>query len=109
MPKKRKTRKEKVLNEQKRQVVQNITPSMEVSQRSTTPLAQQSTPAQGMTFSLPSSYNRSNAKKEIVSPVKTTIISTADYGYLGKDLIRTTLISGAIVLAELLIRLFYLH
>jgi hypothetical protein len=109
MPKKRKTRKEKILNGQKRQVIQNITPSMEVSQRSTTPLAQQSAPTQGMTFSLPSSYSHNNAKKEIVSPVKTTIISTADYGYLGKDLIRTILISGAIVLAELLIRLFYLH
>ncbi len=106
MPKKRKTRKDKILTEQKRQVVQTIT-SMESSQKETTPLTQQSATQQGLTFSLPTNYKQSNTKKETVSPIKTVAISTADYGYLGKDLIKTTLISSAVILAELLIKIWF--
>jgi|ERR1700722_3848171 len=107
MPKKRKTRKEKILTGQKKQVVQNITPSIELSQRDSTPRTQQSTMSQEMTFSLPTHYKHSNEKRETVSPAKTVAISTADYSYLGKDLIRTTLISSAVILAELLIKIWF--
>jgi hypothetical protein len=84
--------------------------SVDSSSNKTTQSIQQETATQGMTFSLPTNYHATQiAQKEKKTTVVTASISTSEYGYLGKDLMRTTLLSGAIVIAELLIRLFYTH
>ncbi|HSX09105.1 MAG TPA: hypothetical protein VLF93_03055 [Candidatus Saccharimonadales bacterium] len=107
MPKKRKTRKQKILSEQKRVTVHEVTPSTE-SHSVSTHDHHESTAVHGTTFSLPTNYTQTHKTPEKKSS-ETAAISTNDYGYLGNDLIRTALLSGAIVIAELLIRLVYIH
>jgi hypothetical protein len=110
MPKKRKTRNQKISSEQKRQIVHETVLSVDSSSNKTTQSIQQETANQGMTFSLPTNYHSTQTvQKEKKTTSAVTSISTSEYGYLGKDLMRTALLSGAIVIAELLIRLFYTH
>jgi hypothetical protein len=111
MPKKRKTRNQKISSEKKRQIDHETVVSVDSSSSKTTQSTQQETATQEVTFSLPTNYHATQTtqkEKKITSSV-TTSISTSEYGYLGKDLMRTALLSGAIVIAELLIRLFYTH
>ena len=108
MPKKRKTRKQKILNEQKRQVVHETLPSVELSEKQAAPLAQQPITTQGLTFSLPTNYNTAHSVQKEKKPVAASVvISTNEYGYIGKDLMRTALLSAAIVLAEMLIKMWF--
>ena|SRR5581483_2719391 len=107
MPKKRKTRKQKILSEQKRVTVHEVTPATE-SHSVTTSGHHETAAVQGTTFSLPTNYTQTHKTQEKKSSASVAI-STNDYGYLGNDLIRTALLSGAIVIAELLIRLVYVH
>lgn len=112
MPKKRKTRKEKIQREHKRQVTQDVAPSISPSPTEHVHSTQEAAMPQ-MTFSLPETpetqqkapiHTKPAAPKPVV-----TAISTDEYDYLGKDLVRTALLTGAIVFAELLIRLFFVH
>jgi len=110
MPKKRKTRKQKISIDQKRQVVDEVSPFNESSPNNSTPLTQQEAVPQGMTFSLPTHFhpNQTIQKGRKITS-ESVVISTTDYGYLANDLIKTALLSVTIVIAEILIRLFYVH
>lgn len=103
MPKKRKTRKQKISLEQKRQEVHETVSPVD----SSTPSSHQ-TIATTEAFSLPTNYHQST-QKERTTVAQPTTISTGEYGYLGKDLMKSAVLSGSIVIAELLIRLFYSH
>jgi len=106
MPKKRKTRKEKLLHDQKRQTVHESTSSVVVSPKTETEQKQESvTPA--MTFSL--SATQEQPAKTPQKKATTISISTDEYAYLSNDLMRTALLTVAIVFAELVIKLFIVH
>ncbi len=82
MPKKKKTRQQKILAEKRRET-------------STMPL-----------YTITSESLPTQAKQPI-SPVKhTQTISTISYNYLGADLRKTALFTGVIVLIELTLRFF---
>jgi len=109
MPKKRKTKKEKMHLDQKKQTVQKVTEPVASSPKSETQERQESSTT-GMTFSLPETQQKitQTSQKEKSSP-QTISISTNEYGYLSNDLMRTALLTGAIVFAELVIKLFIVH
>jgi len=109
MPKKRKTRKQKISVEQKRHTVQNTIESTESTQTIVAHTSQQNREVQGVTFSLPNTIQTN--LKNTIKPSNHTIkiISTSEYGYLANDLTRTALLCIAIVITEILIRLFYVH
>lgn len=101
MPKKRKTRKEKMYVDQKRQIPLDV--SVSTSQKNDTSL-----PQKEQTFSLPISHSiLALAQNERAHKITVGPISTESYNYLGRDLIRTALLTGAIVLAEMLIRILF--
>ena len=105
MPKTRKTRKQKIHHDQKRSAVHDMTPSSVSSSPTQTHQTEQ-TPVTTGTYSLPTAETKpptAHAKTREVT------ISTTEYGYLSNDLMRTALLTGAIVLAELVIRLFIVH
>ena len=109
MPKTRKTRKQKMQRDQKRPTVHDMTPPEVSSSRTQTHQAEQ-TPVATETYSLSTNETKTptvTAKaKETASKVT---VSTTEYGYLSNDLMRTALLTGAIVLAELVIRMFVVH
>lgn len=104
MPKKRNTRKHKISIDQKRQVVPETSSSSVVSSSVATQKSQQPDVSSGMTFSLPTNLVKAPTTK---NPVVTTVISTENYGYLTTDLLKTAIISGAVVIVELLIKTFF--
>ncbi|HVA96618.1 MAG TPA: hypothetical protein VND99_03105 [Candidatus Acidoferrales bacterium] len=108
MPKKRKTRKQKIHIDQKKQVVHEQAPSVAVSQKKKTPSTEQQSPMPGVTFSL----SASNAPKQTASIISkprssAVAISTEEYGYLGIDLMKTAIVTGAIVITEIIIRILF--
>ncbi len=110
MPKKRKTRKQKISSEKKQSLVPKSTQFTGSSDSASTQVAQKESAGEGMMFSLPTNYRATHPDQKEKKPIVVTAsISTSEYGYLGKDLMRTALLSGAIIVAELLIRLFYNH
>jgi hypothetical protein len=111
MPKKRKTRKEKKLLDQKKQTVHESTPPVESSpQGQSNQLKQESVATGMMTFSLPETHRKTSEAPVKTKPVAQTItVSQNEYGYLSNDLMRTALLTGAIVFAELVIKLFIAH
>lgn len=104
MPKKRKTRKQKISLDQKRQTVHEITPSVTTPQKIETQKTEQETMTSGVTFALPITTHETQRQK-----VEAVTVSSNEYGYLGNDLMRTALLTSAIIFAELLIRLFFVH
>jgi hypothetical protein len=110
MPKKRKTRKEKIHKDIMRQEVHETTPSVSSSQNDHQEQPVQETTPAAMTFSLPTVHSDGNHTQPARTQKITNVaISTEEYNYLGNDLSKTALLSSAIVIAELLIRLFYNH
>jgi hypothetical protein len=107
MPKKRNTRKHKISIEQKRHAVHEASTSSVVSTSVTAQTNQQAKVPSGMTFSLPTNLQRANGTTKKPAITVTTAISTENYGYLTNDLLRTAILSGAIVIAELLIKIFF--
>ena len=107
MPKKRKTRKEKILNDKKSRVVPESTSPIASSPQNETQQQKQEPVSAGMTFSLPQIKNETSKVPQKTKQSSGTItVSTSDYGYLSNDLMRTALLTGAIVFAELIIKLF---
>lgn len=108
MPKKRKTRKQKMLTEQKKQAVHETVPLVDLSEKNAAPATQLPASAQQITFSLPKHYNNQTEHAKERKPAAAAVaISTSEYGYIGKDLMRTALLSGAIVIAEILIKMWF--
>ena len=109
MPKTRKTRKQKMQHDQKKVTVHDMTPSGISSPKTETPVTKQTSESTG-TYSLPTAETKpqtTTTKAKDITPVVT--VSSSEYGYLSNDLMRTALLTGAIVFAELLIRLFVVH
>ena len=113
MPKKRKTRKEKILTDQKKPIVQGIestTTSHNAMNIPSSPAKMQKADIQdGPTFSLPSSYIAKHEQPKTTISSRAVVISTNEYTYLAKDLKKTALLTGAIFIIEILLRFFYLH
>lgn len=98
MPKKRKTLQQKLHADQNRQTDYGEKQSV-ANPKSETSSSQQ------VTFSLPTSYS---ASKQTHRSAPTVAISTDSYAYLGKDLLKTALLSCSVVIVELLIRYFFM-
>src|SRR5438045_4120829 len=100
MPKKRKTRKEKMVLDHKRQTVHESVNTATSSAIDATPQRQES--QSSMTFTLPATQHKSPEKSMIAKPSLQTITLTQDeYAYLSNDLMRTALLTCAIIFAEL--------
>ncbi|HWY79874.1 MAG TPA: hypothetical protein VNW29_05965 [Candidatus Sulfotelmatobacter sp.] len=109
MPKKRKTRKQKIQTAQKKDMALEIEPLDTPSQKIETQSPTQKTATTDMTFSFSTTPKKPATPKSTQQMSNPVAISTSEYGYLLKDLMKTAIVTGAIVIAELLIRLFYLH
>jgi hypothetical protein len=108
MPKKKKTRKQKMQTDQRRQMTQQLSPSQASVQ---TPVhadnePQEATESHAGTFSLPKSFTFTSAKKTqaVAAPQQRTAIITNEYHYIGTDLLKTVLLTASIIIAELVIR-----
>ena len=108
MPKKRKTRKQKIIHDQRVYAVHETPPLMTSPQKNETLPKEQEAIAPDMTFTLPTSTNKATVTSKRTK-TETVTVSSSEYGYIGNDLIRTALLTGAIVLTELLIRLFFVR
>jgi len=107
MPKKRKTRKQKILLDTKRHMVSE-TPSVSSSQKKETPQKKQNTIMPGATFSLSTvATDKLSSPKKTSTNTSSVIISTQEYTYLGNDMIKTAIVTGAIVIAEIVIRFLF--
>ena len=109
MPKKRKTRKQKVLIDQKRQTVYQ-TPAVIISQKEETPQSSQATAMSEVTFSLSQTAAVKDSSQMQTKPkalTKTVVVSTEGYGYLGIDLLKTAIVTGAIAITEIIIRILF--
>jgi hypothetical protein len=107
MPKKRKTKKEKLQKDHKRQVVHQAQPSV-ISSEQLGKHTDQQIPTQGMTFSIPTSNTEVQSAPRKTKPTQTTtVISTEEYGYLGVDLLKTAIVTCAVVITEVIIRILF--
>ena len=107
MPKKKRTRKQKIQTSQ-RHVDHAVMTTNEPLQTSNQESPRQGSVGSHVSFSLPTSYTHAkNAATIPTTHVATAAITTNDYGYLGKDLLKTGLLTVAIVATECLIR--FLH
>jgi hypothetical protein len=108
MPKKRKTKKDKILLDHKKQVVHkdvNIVISSPVKET-----RQKQESSSSLTFSLPTDQHKPSEKLVINKPSSQTItVAQSEYTYLSNDLMRTALLTCAIFFTELFIKLFIVH
>ena|SRR5579872_954327 len=108
MPKKRKTRKEKILLDHRKQALHEDVMTVTTSTVNETQQAQ--VPASGMTFSIPTTQSKPSEKSVTSKPVSQAItVTQSEYAYLSNDLMRTALLTCAIIFAELFIKLFIVH
>ncbi len=112
MPKKKKTLKQKMQADQRRQgnpkvVTSLITP--EHLQATASEHAQRSPETQSGMFALPTDYSKKHkeAMRSTITPASTITISTNEYDYLSKDLLKTGFVTIVIVLAELMIKFVF--
>lgn len=111
MPKKTKTLKQKKQADQRRQVSPESSSAKASSAKKTTHISQTmaTTHVHQTTFSLPTTAIKPSIHKTPVhaSQATTIAIDTSDYSYLGKDLLKTGLLTIGIVVAELVFKLFF--
>jgi hypothetical protein len=107
MPKKRKTRKQKIQFDQKRQAVHEIPPVI-ASQKNDTRSSPQTSTVPDVAFSLPRATEEKKSAPETVTSKETVVTVPADdYGYLGIDLAKTAIVTCAIVVTEIVIRILF--
>jgi hypothetical protein len=103
MPKKKKTLKQKMQADQRRDVTKSVTTSHEPS-----PSTAANPAASGVSFSIPAAHTKKHNERPVAQPRTTAIaIDTNEYTYLSKDLIKTSVLSLLIVVAELAIKFFF--
>ena len=110
MPKKKKTREQKIQSERRRQTPVS-TPQLRATEQSV-PKADTAEPTpqiQQATFSLPKEYivKKHPGIPKGLTQEETHAISTRSYKYLGPDLLKTLSLTGFIIVAELLIKFFF--
>lgn len=105
MPKKKRTRKDKIQADIKRQSPSKLAhpnkPSVSIS-RETTEVNKVEETAIG-TFSLPKGYQKPSQKPVSIQTPQDVTISTNAYSYLRGDLLKTLFITTVIIAVELLI------
>jgi len=111
MPKKKRTLKQKQVADKRRSTIHTgghtapVTHTQHrVSPDSTLPAAPAETTTG--TFSLPTHYTTAKHSTHPLSRGTTTTIATDEYGYLGKDLVKTALLTIIIIVVEVLLHLF---
>jgi hypothetical protein len=92
MPKKRKTREQKILTGQREQTVHQTSSSHLSSQA---------------TFSLSSLASDKPLTKNTVSKPTAVVVETNEYNYLATDLQKTAFVTCAIVVAEIVIKILF--
>jgi len=106
MPKKKKTLKQKLKTEQRRQF-----PSIDSSLQDHSVAEDAVSPdLKEQTFSLPHSYTGNTVKttrKVISTPMQATTIATNEYKYLGRDLLKTLFLTSSIIIVELVLRFIF--
>ena len=109
MPKKKKTRKQKILTEQRQNLkYHDLSSSSEMvshEKKSVKTPAQEDTSG-SFSVSLPQSYAAVNHKESFVKTAGAATINTSEYGYLKKDLVKTAILTVLILVAEMLIHFF---
>ncbi len=107
MPKKKRTRQQKLQTDAKRQSTPrtHVNASAAVTREVKEPRSKE-TPSG--TFSLPEKYIEQVATATHIPP-KTVTIATAEYGYLRGDLLKTTLLTFGIVAIELIVHFFVMN
>ena len=105
MPKKKRTRKQKIQTDQ-RQVDHEVIVRDKQSQPTNPTSTKQQNAVPGISFSLPTSYANKKVSAPLTQPT-TVAISTNEYTYLGKDLLKTGVLTSVIVIVECLIRFVY--
>jgi hypothetical protein len=106
MPKKRKTRKEKILTDQKKQVIHEAAPSVISSEKKESHQIDPQTPVQGITFSFSHENTEVQPAPKKIKPA-VAVISTEEYGYLSVDLLKTAIVTSAVVITEIVIRILF--
>lgn len=98
MPKKKKTRKEKILSDQRRQTHQaaGTSPSVTSTPRGMNDLLTSDQPNTTVAFATPKSTSTAQHA-----------ISTIDYKYLPGDLMKTAILTGSIIVIELVIKFIF--
>jgi len=92
MPKKRKTREQKILSEHKKETVHQTVSSHLSSEA---------------TFSLSSVSTERPIIKKTVSQPTVIAVQTDEYKYLRTDLLKTTIITCAIVITEIVVKVLF--
>ncbi len=114
MPKKKKTRKQKLQADARRQMIPSVSSSSTPVLPAQEPTQPQETNERSeSTFSLPKSYTTKSPptkklhEEKIHTSTQTVSIATHGYQYLAHDLRKTAFLTSAIVVAELLIRFIF--
>ena len=102
MPKKRKTKEQKIIAEHRQWAVHETAPSGVSSQNH----ASQETASQGTTFSL-ASIKTDKPTSQKSSQTTAVTIATDEYKYLPIDLSKTAIVTGAIVITEIIVRIVF--
>jgi hypothetical protein len=106
MPKKKRTKKDKIQSDMRRQ----SSPALGHSSKAavTREVENTSSPSNNTsaTFSLNEFGSQTKKKASTPAPAKTVAINTGAYSYLQGDLLKTTILTSAIVAAELFIYFF---
>ena len=92
MPKKRKTREQKILSEHRKETVHQTVSSHLSSEA---------------TFSLSSLSTAKPVIKKVVPQPTVVAVATDEYSYLRIDLLKTTIITCAIVITEIVIKILF--
>jgi hypothetical protein len=109
MPKKKRTRKDKIQADQRRQTFplpdRSGSAATVTSETEATPKAEN---ASMNTFSLPTAYTSSKKKtvEHTAATTKTSAIQTSTYSYLRGDLMKTLFLTGSIIAVELCVYFF---
>ena len=109
MPKKKRTRKDKIQTDVRRQTTSatDLPKKSASTTRENKEQTKQAEPSIG-TFSLPHEYTKDSKKAPVksVQPIKTATIDTSSYSYLRGDLLKTSFLTLTIVGAELFVYFF---
>ena len=112
MPKKKKTLKQKMQADQRRQTTTDVMVSSEKFTKDTTTKGntQEHTPtSSSVSFSLPSSHakKRPEVREERHHQSTSIAVDANEYSYLSKDLLKTSILTFLIVIAEIVIKFFF--
>lgn len=104
MPKKKKTLKQKMQADQRRQPTTAVRTSSENSPQT---IPQPAHTSASTSFSLPTTHAKKHRESREQARTTAIAIDTNEYAYLSKDILKTTLLTSLIVIAELVMKFFF--